>query len=120
VSRSSKAEAFWIAYEQFLLPGLLPLANSLVAALLPSPERDESRNYTRGYTFANTIRFGDKPTLRLQQTELAGTCDRFGAPLDLEFAKDFPIVSFHGVQGEEKPLAYLLIRESLSHEVEDF
>jgi hypothetical protein len=29
-------------------------------------------------------------------------------------------VSFHRVQGEEKPLADLLIRESLSHEVEDF
>ena len=62
----------------------------------------------------------DKLTFRLQQTQLAGTCDRFGAPLDLEFAKDFPIVSFHRVQGEEKPLANLLIRESLSNEVEDF
>ncbi len=61
-----------------------------------------------------------KLTLRLQQTQLAGTCDSFGAPLDLEFVKDFPIVSFHRVQGEEKPLANLLIRESLSHEVEDF
>ena len=59
-------------------------------------------------------------TSRLQQTQLAGTCDRFGAPLDLEFAKDFPIVSFHRVQGEEQPLAHLLIRESLRHEVEDF
>src|SRR6266581_31617 len=59
-------------------------------------------------------------TGRLQQTQLTGTCDRFGAPLDLEFAKDFPIVSFHRVQGEEQPLAHLLIRESLSHEVEDF
>jgi hypothetical protein len=59
-------------------------------------------------------------TCRLQQTQLAGTCDRFGAPLDLELAKDFPIVSFHRVQGEEQPLAHLLIGESLSHEVEDF
>ena len=57
---------------------------------------------------------------RLQQTQLAGTCDRFGAPLDLEFAKDSPIVPFHRTQGEEQPLANLLIRESLSHEVEDF
>src|SRR5438105_6501672 len=57
---------------------------------------------------------------RLQQTQLAGTCDRFGAPLDLEFAKDSPIVSFHRAQGEEQPLANLLIRESGSHEVEDF
>src|SRR5713226_2629190 len=61
-----------------------------------------------------------KRTCRLQQTQLAGTCDRFGAPLDLEFAKDFPIVSFHRVQGEEKPLAHLMIGESGSHEVEDF
>src|SRR6266566_2961775 len=59
-------------------------------------------------------------TFRLQQTQLAGTCDRFGAPLDLEFVKDFPIVSFHRVQGEEQPLAHLLIREALSHEVKDF
>ena len=59
-------------------------------------------------------------TCRLQQTQLAGPCDRFGAPLDLEFVKDFPIVSFHRVQCEEKPLAHLLIGESLGHEVEDF
>ena len=57
---------------------------------------------------------------RLQQTQLAGTCDRFGAPLDLEFAKDFPIVSFHRIQGEKKPLADLLIGEALRHELEDF
>src|SRR5579859_3313447 len=65
-------------------------------------------------------RFAGKVTCRLQQTQLAGTCDRFGAPLDVEFAKDVPIVSFHRVQGEEQPLAHLLIGESLSHEVEDF
>src|SRR5712691_5079473 len=57
---------------------------------------------------------------RLQQTQRTGPCDRFGAPLDLEFAKDFPIVSFHRTQGEEQPLAHLLIGESGSHEVEDF
>lgn len=50
-----------------------------------------------------------KPAFRLQQTQLAGTGGRFGAPLDPEFAKDFPIVSFHCVQGEEKPLANLMI-----------
>ena len=61
-----------------------------------------------------------KLTCRLQQAQLAGACDRFGAPLDLEFAKDFPIVSFHRVQGEEQPLAHFLIRESLRNEVEDF
>jgi hypothetical protein len=46
---------------------------------------------------------------RLQQAQLAGTRDRFGAPLDLQFAKDFPIVSLHRVQGEEQPLTHLLI-----------
>jgi hypothetical protein len=40
--------------------------------------------------------------------------------LDLELAKDFPIVSFHRTQGEEQPLADLLIRASGSDEVEDF
>ena len=59
-------------------------------------------------------------TCRLQQAQLAGPCDRFGASLDLEFVKDFPIVSFHRVQGEEEPLAHLLIRESLSHESQYF
>src|SRR6202011_6360815 len=54
------------------------------------------------------------------QTQLTGTCDRFRAPLDLELAKDIPIVPFHRTQGEEQPLANLLIRESLRHEVEDF
>ena len=57
---------------------------------------------------------------RLQQTQLARTGNRFSAPLDLQLAKDFLIVSFHRVQGEDKPLAHLLIREALRHEVEDF
>src|SRR6266542_1634963 len=33
--------------------------------------------------------------LFLRQTQLAGARDSFGAPLDLEFAKDLPIVSAH-------------------------
>jgi hypothetical protein len=37
----------------------------------------------------------------LRETQLAGTRDSFGAPLDLEFAKDLAVVSFHRVQGEE-------------------
>src|ERR1700730_19281193 len=57
---------------------------------------------------------------RLQQIQLAGTCDRFSTPLDLELAKDIPIVPFHRTQGKEQPLTNLLIRESLRHEVEDF
>ena len=38
---------------------------------------------------------------RLQQTKLAGPGDRFGAPVDLKFAKEAPRVSFHRVQGKE-------------------
>ena len=38
---------------------------------------------------------------RLQQTKLAGTGDRFSAPVDLKFAKEVPRVSFHRVQGKE-------------------
>ena len=48
--------------------------------------------------------------LFLRQTQLAGARDSFGAPLDLEFAKDLPIVSLDRVQGEEEPLANLVIR----------
>jgi len=57
---------------------------------------------------------------RLQQAQLACTGHRFGALLDLELAKDFLIVSLHGVQGEDQPLAHLLIREPLRHDLEDF
>ena len=58
-------------------------------------------------------------TSRLRKAELPGACHSFGAPLDLEFAEDLPIVSFHRVQGEEEPLANLVIGESLSNEPED-
>ena len=57
---------------------------------------------------------------RLQQTQLARTGNRFSAPLDLQLAKDFLIVSFHRFQGEDKPLANLMIREPLSNELEHF
>jgi hypothetical protein len=43
----------------------------------------------------------------------------FGAPLDLKFAKDYPIVSVYRVQGEEEPHVYLLILEPLRHELEN-
>jgi hypothetical protein len=66
------------------------------------------------------ITFAGKLTLWLQQTQLAGTGDRFGAPLNLEFAKDFLIVSFHRVQGKDKPFANLAIRESLGDQLEYF
>ena len=56
----------------------------------------------------------------LQQTQLAGTCYSFGAPLDLQFAEDFLIVPFNRDQGEEKSLANLTIRESLGNELQYF
>ena len=52
----------------------------------------------------------------LQQAQLAGVRYRFGAPPNLEFAKDVPVVSFDGNDGEEKPFADLTIRESLGDE----
>lgn len=60
--------------------------------------------------------FARRLTFRLQQTQLTGTRNRFGAPLDLQLVKDISIVSFDSTQGEEKLLAGLAIRESLGHE----
>jgi hypothetical protein len=37
----------------------------------------------------------------LQQTQFARPGNRFGAPLDLQLAKDFLIVSFHRFQGKD-------------------
>jgi hypothetical protein len=56
----------------------------------------------------------------LQQVQLAGACYRLGAPPNLEFAKDVPVVSFDGNDGEEEPLADLTIRESLGDESQYF
>jgi hypothetical protein len=33
----------------------------------------------------------------LREAKLAGACDRFGAPLDLEFAEDLAIVGSSGI-----------------------
>ena len=57
-----------------------------------------------------------KLTSRLQQTQLTGTRNCFGAPLDLQLVKDISIVPFDSSQSEEKPLANLTIRESLGDE----
>ena len=62
-------------------------------------------------------KFADRLTFRLQQSHLAGTCDRFSAPLNLEFAKDFLDVPFHRVPGEEEALANLTVREPLGNEL---
>jgi hypothetical protein len=69
--------------------------------------------------FLNSVSVG-KWLLRLQQTQVAGTSDRFGAPLNLELAKDAPIVSFHRIQGKDQPLANFLVRKSLCDKMEDF
>ena len=79
----------------------------------------------RGYCYEpltrrSRIEFAGKLTFRLQQTQLAGARYRFGAPSNLEFAKNVPVVSFDGNDGEEKPLADLTIRESLGDEVKYF
>ena len=46
--------------------------------------------------------------LFLRQAQLSGARDSFGAPLDLEFAKDLSIVFLDLIQGEEEPLANLV------------
>lgn len=51
-----------------------------------------------------------KNWLRLQQIQLAGTGYRFGAPLDLQFVKDNPRMTFHRAQGEEKSFTDLAVR----------
>jgi hypothetical protein len=56
--------------------------------------------------------------LRLQQIQLASTGYRFGAPLNLQLVKDFPVVSFDSIQSQEKPLTDLMIREPLSNELQ--
>src|SRR3977135_2818198 len=58
--------------------------------------------------------------VQLRKTELPGACHSFGAPLDLEFAEDLPIVSFHRVQGEEEPLTNFVVGKSLTDEAENF
>ena len=64
--------------------------------------------------------FAGKLARWLQQPELTGTCDGFGAALDLEFAKDVPIVPLDSVEGEEQPPSDLLIGAALRYELEDF
>ena len=64
--------------------------------------------------------FAGERTSGLQQAQLAGARYRFGAPSNLELAKDVPVVSFDGNHGEEKPLADLTVRESLGNELQYF
>jgi hypothetical protein len=83
------------------------------------------QSMVRGYCYEPLARrsrseFAGERTSRLQQAQLAGARYRFGAPSNLEFAKDVPIVPFDSNQGEEKPLADLTIRESLGDESQYF
>ncbi len=55
----------------------------------------------------------------LQETELTSTGDRFGAPLHAQFRIRAAVVSFDGVQREEKLFADLPIRTPLGNKLED-
>ena len=55
--------------------------------------------------------------LRGEDVEDSGLVGRLGTVLYAELAVDSAVVSFDGVQGEEKPLANLTIRESLGNEL---
>ena len=59
-------------------------------------------------------------TERLEQTQLTGARNGFGASLHLEFGEDNLVVPFNRAQGEEKPRANLAIGKSLGNEVEYF
>ena len=63
---------------------------------------------------------GKRQPIGLEQPQLPRSCDRFGAPLDPEFAKDFQIVPLYGPQSQKQPLADLLIGESGSNQMQDF
>lgn len=60
----------------------------------------------------------DKLIFWLQQTQLAGACNCFGASFDLQLAEYFPVVPFDCIQGDEEPRANLSIRESLCNKME--
>ena len=58
--------------------------------------------------------------ISLQQIQLAGACNGFGAPLDLQLVKNFLIMPFDRIQGEVKPRANFAVRETLDDEPEHF
>ena len=55
--------------------------------------------------------------LRREDIESSGFVDRLGATLHAEFVVDSAVMSLDRIQGEEKPLANLAIRESLGNEL---
>jgi len=56
----------------------------------------------------------------LQQAQLAGASDGFGAALNLQLVEDPAVMPFDRVQGEEKPFADLPVRETLGDQLQDF
>jgi len=56
----------------------------------------------------------------LQQSELAGFGDGFGASFDAELTEDVAVVSFDGADGDKEPLADLLVGEAVGDQGEDF
>ncbi|CAA9289647.1 MAG: hypothetical protein AVDCRST_MAG26-4000, partial [uncultured Chloroflexia bacterium] len=54
---------------------------------------------------------GELCALWLQETQLAGTGDRFRAPLGMEFDTTFQSMHVHRTHSEEQPLAGCTIRE---------
>ena len=57
---------------------------------------------------------------RLQQTQLVGAGDGFGAALDLKFVENPAVMPFDRVQGQEQPFTDLAVRESLGDQLQDF
>src|SRR5215472_13021975 len=55
----------------------------------------------------------------LQQTQLASASNCFRPPLDLELAKDFLVVPFDRIPGDNQLCRDLVIRESLGNELQD-
>ncbi len=55
--------------------------------------------------------------LHLQQTQFAGSGYSFSASLNLQFVINSAVMPFNRVQGEEKPLTNLMIRETLGDEL---
>ena len=55
--------------------------------------------------------------LRLQQAQLPGAGDSLGAPLNLQLVEDSAVMPLDGIQGEEKPLSDLVVRESLGNQL---
>ena len=61
-----------------------------------------------------------KLKLRLQQTKITGSRDRFGAPFDFKFAVDIAVMAFCCIHGDEKPLTNLTIGKPICYQPRHF